>query len=193
MHFPSTGFGNQGAAELKSPQLVTIHDRYPQQASPQPADGAWQYPGPGHRCGGYLESNGGEARQQAAGGQQGSAPADIQGSSEFQELLALGVFAANKHRNCKRYAFVFPTLDGRSSWGHLRSWEWTLTEGPHSDCQNEGTRTFDWILPEFSVSLAFASRSDNCKMEAPGRVRNPLPSRGQIVCIFLLDNLILWP
>jgi len=188
MHFPSTVLGNQGIAELKSPQLVTIYDRNSQQAGPQPTDGSRQYPGSGHRCGGYLKCNGSEARQRAAGGQQRSAPADIQGGSEFQKLLALGVFTANKHRNRKRYAFVFPTLDERSSWGQLRSWESKLNGGPHSECQNQSTRTFDSMLLKFAVNLAFAACSGNCKMDTLGCNAQRLAIVMTSSLHFLLDN-----
>jgi hypothetical protein len=77
MHFPSTGSRQKRVAELKSPELVTIYNCYPEKAGAQSAYGARQDPSPGQRSGRNLESNGGEAGQGAAGSQQGSPCTDI--------------------------------------------------------------------------------------------------------------------
>jgi len=123
MHFPSTGLGHKGTAELKAPKLVTIYNGYPQEAGSQSADGVWQHPGSRQRSGRHLKSNSGESWQHTPGSQQGSPSADIKRRSELQELLALWVLAANKHGYGKRYAFLFSPLYERHSGGHLRSWE----------------------------------------------------------------------
>ena len=123
MHFPSTVLGYEGTAEPKSPELVTVNHCYPDQAGAQPANGVWQDSGARQGSGGHLKSNAGEPWQHSARSQQRPSRADVQGSCEFQKLLALRVFAANKDGNGKRYALVFPPFCERSSLGHARSWE----------------------------------------------------------------------
>ena len=114
MHFPSNALVLQGATELNSPQVVIVGGRYAKQAPPKPTRCAWHILHPRQRRGRYFEGDAGEPRQKAAGGQQGTAHADVQRSGEFQEFLASGILAAYEYRDCQRDPFMLSALNEAS-------------------------------------------------------------------------------